>query len=401
MVRFVGVLLAGACWPGGWASAADFDLSVAGSPNPVTVNTPLTFTIDVTNRSAFAVTNVVVTNTFPAGALFLSASNAFGTTFTNAGLVLFQIDVLSNAGPARVAFSVRPTVVGTFVNAISVGALGFATTSTNVTTQVVAAMADLAAGLAGPPSTGVLVNDLTSYTVSVTNLGPDAAPNIVLTNSLPPAFKLISVTPTNSTISFMNGGSRFHVGQLASNAFASFRVAVQPTNADTFALFAQVSATNVLDTNAANDVVTNTFTVGPFLSGQLIASNSSPQSYNPQTGLMEQTVTLSNVGTNPAQSARVIVQGLTNRLFNAVGTNDGNPFVLYASSLAAGASVDLVMEYFVPTRVPFPDPALLAVEVPAVNLTTSNTNAPNITKVLLLSPGKVLIELASDTESVV
>jgi uncharacterized repeat protein (TIGR01451 family) len=243
----------------------------------------------------------------------------------------------------------------------------------------------------------VLVNDLTSYTVSVTNLGPDAAPNIVLTNSLPPAFKLISVTPTNSTISFMNGGLRFNVGTLASNAFASFRVAVQPTNADTFALFAQVSATNVLDTNAANDVVTNTFTVGPFLSGQLIASNSSPQSYNPQTGLMEQTVTLSNVGTNPAQSARVIVQGLTNRLFNAVGTNDGNPFVLYASSLAAGASVDLVMEYFVPTRVPFPDPALLAVEVPAVNLTTSNTNAPNITKVLLLSPGKVLIEFASVT----
>ena len=86
--------------------------------------------------------------------------------------------------------------------------------------------------------------------------------------------------------------------------------------------------------------------------GSLVASNVTAMTFNPQTGLMEQTVRLVNVGTNAVASARIIVTGLTNRLFNAVGTNDGNPFVVYGATLATNQTVDLILEYFVPTRLP-------------------------------------------------
>jgi len=378
--------------------AADFELRVTRSPDPVVVNRDLSFTIDVTNHTGFTVTNIVVTNIFPASAQFVSASNSFGGSFTNAGVVRLQIDFLTNNQPARVAFAVRPTVLGNLTNTTSVGAFGFTNTTTNVTTRVVSGIADLVAGIVGPPP-GVLVNDLTTYTVSATNRGPDAVPDVMLTNSLPPELKMISVNPTNSTVVFTNGTLRFSLGTLASNAFSSFQVTVQPTNAGSVTLRAQVNATGVFDPNASNNFATNIFNVGSNLTGQLVASISSTQQYNPQTGLMEQTITLLNTGATAVASARVIVQGLapTNRLFNAVGTNSGNPFVVYATNLAAGASMGLLLEYFIPTRVAVPDPTLLAVGVPLSHPPVPSGTNVHITRLIIMPTGRVLLEFPSET----
>ena len=89
--------------------AADFDLLVTASPSPVVINQQLTFTIDVTNRTGFTVTNVVVTNIFPASAQLTYASNFFGVMLTNSGLLVFGIDFITNAQRARVEFGIaRP-----------------------------------------------------------------------------------------------------------------------------------------------------------------------------------------------------------------------------------------------------------------------------------------------------
>lgn len=376
--------------------AADFELLVTRSPDPVVVNRDLRFTIDVTNRTGFIVTNIVVTNIFPTSARLTYVSNYFGGAFTNAGLLGLLIDFLTNNQPARVEFSIRPTVLGILTNTTSVGAFLFTNTTTNVTTRVISSIADLAAGISGPPP-GVFSNDWTTYTVSATNHGPDAAPNVMLTNSLPPNLKLITVNPTNQTVTFTNGNLLFSLGTLASNAFASFQVTVQPTNAGDVTLLAQVGAAGGFDTNADNNFATNTFSVGSFLTGQLAASISSTQQYNPQTGLMEQLITLSNTGATEVASARVIVQGLTNRLFNAVGTNDGNPFVVYATNLAVGASVDLLLEYFVPPRVAVPDPTLRAVGIPAFDPLVPSGTPVHISRLLILPTGRVLLEFPSVT----
>jgi uncharacterized repeat protein (TIGR01451 family) len=375
--------------------AADFDLLVTSSPNPVVVDRELTFTIDLTNRMGFTVTNISVTNIFPESALLFSVSNSYGGGLTNAGLLILLIDGLTNDQPARMTFSVIPTLVRELTNTTTVNAFGFTnTTTTNITTTVVSGIADLAVGFSGPPA-GVLINDWTTYTVGATNYGPDTVPNVMLTNTLPPDVKLIGVNPTNQNVTFTDGNLRFNLGTLASNAFSVFQVTVQPTNAGDVTLLAQVGAAGAFDTNADNNLATNMFSVGPFLTGQLVAFISSTQQFNPQTGLMEQTVTLTNAGESNAVSARVIVQGLTNRLFNAVGTNDGHPFVVYATNLAAGASVDLLLEYFIPKRLPVPDPTLVAVEVPTFSPTLPSGANVNITRLIILPSGRILLEFPS------
>ena len=61
--------------------------------------------------------------------------------------------------------------------------------------------------------------------------------------------------------------------------------------------------------------------------------------------------------------------GLTNRLFNAVGTNTGNPFVYYSAPLAAGQSVGLLLQYYPDAfAFPFTNAQLNAFAVPARRL---------------------------------
>ena len=95
-----------------------------------------------------------------------------------------------------------------------------------------------------------------------------------------------------------------------------------------------VSTNGVLDPNPANNSATINVVVSNFLSnpGQLTATIVSTQKFNQLSGRLEQSIVLSNVGPTSVESARVIVTGLTNRLSNAVGTNNGNPFVTYAAT---------------------------------------------------------------------
>ena len=98
---------------------------------------------------------------------------------------------------------------------------------------------------------------------------------------------------------------------------------------------------------------------------------------------------------------RIVVVGLTNRLFNASGTNNGNPFVVYASALGTNQSVDLLLQYFPRNLFPFTNGQLQVFAVPVPDLTppktaTTSTNV-NITRIVPLSNGNMLIEFPSIT----
>jgi hypothetical protein len=157
---------------------------------------------------------------------------------------------------------------------------------------------------------------------------------------------------------------------------------VQPTNADTCTFSSFVNSTSVTDTNLANNTATTNITVGTFTYGQLIATNVNvPQmTYDPQIGLMTNTIRLTNIGTNAVAGARVIVSGLTNWLYNAVGTNSGNPYVVYNGQLNPNQAVDLVLEIFVPTRLPITVTNYTAVITQT--LTLSNNIQPVLPEIL-------------------
>ena len=378
-----------------WAQAS-FGLSANGAPDPVRLTEPLTYLISVTNLSSFAVTDVLVTNRFSASALFVSSSNSIvATVTTNASDITFQINSLPGSQIALLSLVVSPRAFGNLTNTITVASLSLTTTNTttNVITQVIAGQSDLGVSLTGPTQP-ILANDWITYTLAVTNRGPDVAPGVVVSNRLPADVGLISVTVSNQSVTFTNHSLLWSVGTLGIGGSNSLSIGVQPTNAGIATFLAGVSAANVIDPNRTNNFASTNLTISPLVSASLVVSNLSAMSFNPQTALMEQTVRLVNVGTNTVASARVVVSGLTNRLFNAVGTNNGQPYVVYGAALATDQSVDLVLNYLIPTRLPIvvADSQLQAFEMLAFKPALPRGTPVGITQVVLLPSGDVLIE---------
>jgi uncharacterized repeat protein (TIGR01451 family) len=390
------VALAGLLSASRHVQAQDFSLAVSNSPNPILVGNTNTYFINITNTSGFDRFNVFLTNSFSSGVTY-----AGGTSFltdavlTNDTEVVFVLGTFPGGFVEQMVLNFVPTVAGTLTNQITVLAQGRPSVTTNFFTQVTAPTADLGISLTNA-ATGVFAGDVTSIGLTVTNRGPNAAAGVVVSNTLPLSFSLLSITPANASSTFTNGNLAWNIGTLASGSSTQLFLSVRPTNGGTFSLIASVSAANNTDTNAANNAVTNSMTIGAIIAADLPVSIITPQQFNPQTGLMEEVVRVTNIGTNNVPSFRLLVSGLsTNRLYNAVGTNNGDPFVLHNAELPAGEDVDLLLEYFVWRRVALTN---LTRTAQAVTLTpvTVPTNAPppNITS-MQLTAGGFLIEFQS------
>jgi uncharacterized repeat protein (TIGR01451 family) len=380
------------------ASAQGFGLSVSNSANSIMVSNSVTYTINVTNQNNQDLTDALVTNLLPASVQFVSATTTLGT-FTNYGSVMvFDLGQFFNNAKALLALTVQPTVVGLITNTITVTSISVTNiASTNVVVQVtnVVIQADLGVAITGPAQT-VITNDWTTYGVTATNLGPNTAPNVVLTNTLPPGVVLLSVSPMNQSYSVVSSNLTFNLGTLTNGGGVNLQFTVQPTNVGVLTFSASIGAAGVLDTNLANNSASTNINVTSYLSGVLVAVTNSAQSTNFQNGFIEQSILLTNAGTIDVPAARVVVTGLTNRLFNAVGTNNGDPFVDYSTGLAAGQSVALLLQYTPRTAFPFTNGQLLAFAVPVPNWTppviTSVSTNVNITRIVRLSNGNMLIE---------
>ncbi len=111
-------------------------------------------------------------------------------------------------------------------------------------------------------------------------------------------------------------------------------------------------------TNAANlgdgvdepDVVWYKFGIRPQLGPTpwLVTDDPGPPALDFQTALFKQTVTITNISPFPLPAFRLLLSGLPDgvNVYNAQGEADGRSFLLYNQSLAAGESVELVVEYF-------------------------------------------------------
>ncbi len=396
ILAFTAAVGIAACAP---VAAQTFGLSVSTATNAVSINSSVGFSISITNLTAFQLQNVFVTNsvsgTAPVQIIGATATQGFITT--NSTVVAFDLGPIIAGGIAQMTVTVRPTTLGIISNGVVVAAsVGPNTSSTNVVVQVAPPVADLAVSLTAPAAP-VLLNDWITYGVSVTNLGTNVVSNVMLTNTGFNSMSLLGISPTNQSFTLTNGLLLLNVGTLGSQGGRHFEFTVQPTNAGALSLSASVSAAGFTESNVTNNMAGVNITVEPLATGDLIATNAASMTYNPQTGLMQQVVRLANVGTNSVASARVIVSGLTNRLYNAAGTNNGNPFVVHSAPLDPGQGADLLMEYFIPTRTAIlvPNASYTAVGTTAVNLTVTNLPAPNITMITNLVSGGVMIEFES------
>src|SRR5207249_2273208 len=97
--------------------------------------------------------------------------------------------------------------------------------------------------------------------------------------------------------------------------------------------------------------------------------------FNPQTGLFEETVRVSNRTYSTFDAVRLYVSGLTNgaTVYNPSGTNGGLQYVQSFGPVQPGSYVDFLIEYYVPSRV-LPYPTL----IPQLVTPSSRGNAVGI-----------------------
>lgn len=371
----------------------DFRLGVSATPNPVQINNPLTYTVYVTNVTPFPWPNVFVTNRFSTNVIFTLQSSlpVSDDAITNDYEIVFPVPTL-NVGVSQYSFILLPGTAGPLTNQITALALGQPATfvTTNFVTQVSAPAADLAITMTNVTS-GVIAGGSTTIGLTVTNLGPNAAAGVVVTNTLPANFQLLSFTPTNALTSFTNGILAWTIGALTNNSSTQLLATVRPTLGGTSNLVATVSASTA-DSNTTNNTVTTSMTVEEIVSTNASVTVQVAQLFNPQTGLMEEIVRVQNTDTIDFPAVRLFVSGLgTNRLYNASGTNSsGTPYVQHNATLVAGATVNLRLEYFSRTRTPISNLTYSAVGLTFTPTTVTNTVSPAITNVRLISGGLLL-----------
>ena len=95
-------------------------MTKVAAPGRVFVGQDVTYTILVTNDGPNIATGVIVTDTLPAGAAFVTAGTTQGTVSESGGVVTATLGELASGATATVTITVRPTAAGTLSNIASV-----------------------------------------------------------------------------------------------------------------------------------------------------------------------------------------------------------------------------------------------------------------------------------------
>ncbi len=379
------------------ANAQGFGLATAVSASTAIGTNAINYAIIVTNNTGFGLNDVLVTNTFSGNVSVLAATNSQGTNYIISGSFVFDLGGMTNGATAEMALAIQALASGFLTNMIEVATTdGTNTVTTNLVTDTFTSQSDLAVGFV-PPRQVVITNDVTDYTLVVSNLGPSAATNVVVTNTLPAGVILES-----AALGYTLSGSNliFSLGTLASGSNDTIQVSIEPTNVGVLPFTVSVGVpAGVYDPVLTNNVLSTNFTVIAYAPSMLTAYTNSAQVIDSQNALTEQSIVVSNAAATNVPAVRIVVTGLTKQLYNAVGTNGGSPFVDYSAPLAAGQSVNLLLQYNPRGFFAFTNGQLHAFAVPLPNWTPTPATAIstniNISGIVRLPNGNMLIEFPS------
>lgn len=208
------------------------DLSVINNdaPDPVIVNTPLTYTLTIYNAGPGTAVNATLNDTLPQGVTTLSFPANCDKTDNE---IFCTLGDLPTKTGGTVTIVVSPKNTGTIMNGASVGsdtpdpntANNTAGASTTVNPPSGADLA-LTKRVSSAPA---LVGENLVYTVTVTNRGPSVATGVKLTDTLPTGLVFVSVTPGSPQCNQTAGVITCNRGNLAANASVSTVIVARAT----------------------------------------------------------------------------------------------------------------------------------------------------------------------------
>ncbi len=215
---------------GGQCPGVDMALGMSAQPNPVTVNSNITYTISVTNNGPDAAKGVAVVQNLGPGEVFVTGSASQGTVTASGSTVSCSLGNMAAGSNATINIVVQPTTTGVVFSTATVSSsIPDTDTSDNSATVGVLVnppLADLAIALTGNVSP-VPLGGLLTYTVSVTNRGPVTAQNVTVTNLLPSIVSVVSVSSSQGTSGGASGKIITSLGTLAKGGTATITIVVR------------------------------------------------------------------------------------------------------------------------------------------------------------------------------
>jgi uncharacterized repeat protein (TIGR01451 family) len=325
---------------------ADLAIAITDGPDPVAAGGQLSYAITVTNNGPGASNGIAVLDSLPAGVGFVSA---LGTGWSCSAVdqdVTCLASTLAAAASASITLVVSaPTSGGTVSNTASVAATtpdGNAANNQASTSTTVNAAADLSIAVADSPDP-VFGSGLLRYAIDVTNLGPNTASGITVSNSLP-AGNVTFISASGSGWTCLPSGQQVSCTRpsLLVGAAPTITITVQaPSESTTLSDTATVTSTSS-DLEPANNtamVLTSVLSAADLS----VALVDSPDPVT-TTGTLTYTITPNNAG--PSVAADVVVttdlpggavfQGATG--INWACTAIGQQVMCTTPSLALGAA---------------------------------------------------------------
>jgi uncharacterized repeat protein (TIGR01451 family) len=245
--------------------ATDLAVTKTDSPDPLFAGQQLTYTVRVTNNGPALATGATVTDTLPAGSTFVSASSTQGTC-SGTATVTCGLGTIASGATVTVTIKIKPNTPGTITNTASVIGDGPdpnpGNNSSTATTRVNPA-ADLAVTKTDSPDP-VHIGQALTYTIKVTNNGPQTATGVTLSDTLPKGAGFGSTTTSQGTCSFKPDKRMVtcNLGNLASGATATVTIIVKPTSKGTITNTATVTGSPT-DPNTTNNKAVATTSVIP------------------------------------------------------------------------------------------------------------------------------------------
>ena len=242
-----------------FGATADLAISMSSSRSVVKAGDTLSYTITVTNNGLDTATYTEMTRSFSL------AVDTVSVTSTQAGC--FEpsnptgICNIPSGGSVTVTVVVKPQVTGTLTHSVSVDShVGDSNSTNNSSTNsvTVTGSADLGISISSSPSPAKIGAPLT-FTLTVTNAGPDSATQVIVDDALPVNIFAYSILASQG---FCNGNNliRCSLGTLASGASATINVVIYPNANGIITNSASVSS-GVADPSTRNNSASLSATV--------------------------------------------------------------------------------------------------------------------------------------------
>ena len=303
---------------------ADLSVTKTDSPDPASVGSTLTYIVTVSNSGPSAANAVVLTDTLPASVTFATAEPSQGSCSQASGVVTCDLGTINNGANATVTITVTPKEAAggtTITNTASVTATQDDTDTTNNSASqntVVGEKIDLTVKLTDSPDP-VLVGNILTYVVTVTNNGPSQATAVVMTGTLPSNVTFGAATPSQGSCSEASGTLTCNLGALDNGAVAAVIINATPTVA-TGGTTITNTATEA-DSNTINNSISQNTAVNPQADLSVTKTDSPDPVDVGKT--VTYTVTVTNKG--PSQATAVVLTDTlpANATFSAAVPSQG------------------------------------------------------------------------------